>query len=106
MRKVFASLLILVSLSAFAQDRQYVLRMVEELSAPDMQGRGYVNDGCTKAAFYLADSMKTMHLDSVILQPYTFPINTFPGKMKVKVGGKTLRPGYDYVVHPLSLIHI
>ena len=100
MRKVFALLLIILSINAFAQDRQYVLRMVEELSAPEMQGRGFVNDGCKKAAYYLADEMEKLGLSEVQLQKYSFPINTFPRKMKVKVDGKTLTPGYDYVVHP------
>lgn len=100
MRKAITSLLVLLSLCTFAQDRQYALRMVEDLSSPAMQGRGFVNDGCKKAAYYLADEMEKLGLSEVQLQKYSFPINTFPGKMKVKVDGKTLTPGYDYVVHP------
>ena len=70
MRKTLTSLLVLLSLCAFAQDRQYALRMVEELSAPEMQGRGFVNDGCKKAAYYLADEMEKLGLSEVQLQKY------------------------------------
>ena len=100
MRKVIIFLLLILSINAFAQDKQYALRLVETLSSPTMQGRGFVNDGCTKAAFFLAENMQALGLDKVQLQKYAFPINTFPGKMKVKVDGKTLSPGYDYVIHP------
>ena len=100
MRKVFAFLLVVLSLSAFAQDKQYAIDLVKSLASPSMQGRGFVNDGCQKAAYFLAEEMESIGLDSVQLQDYSFPINTFPGKMKVKVDGKKLMPGYDYVIHP------
>lgn len=100
MRHIIISLLIFMSFGAMAQDLQYTLRMVEALSSPAMQGRGYVNDGCGKAARYLSDEMKALGLSDVALQTYHFPINTFPGKMKVKIDGTTLSPGYDYVIHP------
>jgi len=35
-------------------------------------------------------------------QDFTLPVNTFPGKMSVKVDGQALTPGEDYLVMPSS----
>jgi len=94
-------LLVLLGIKAHTQDRQYVRQLVSKLSAPEMHGRGYVKNGDLKAATLLEREMKSAGLlafDNHYVQQYAFPINTFPGKLEVRVNGKKLRPGYDYVL--------
>jgi hypothetical protein len=86
-----------------AQDRAYVRKIVRDLSSPAMHGRGYVKSGDTKAAIYLEKEMKKAGLLSFnndFVQRYTFSINTFPGQLTLRAGGKKLRPGHDFVVAP------
>lgn len=89
----------------YSQDKKYVRSVVKKLSAADMHGRGYVNDGDFRAAEYLAKQMKKAGLEafgSDYFQPYDFPVNTFPGKMTCAVDGKKLQAGSEFVVHPAT----
>ncbi|MBZ0242255.1 MAG: M28 family peptidase [Bacteroidales bacterium] len=91
--------------SLHGQDRSYVNGVVKKLSAADMHGRGYVNDGDARAANYLAGQMKEAGLQSFgkdYFQAYDFPLNTFPGKMTCAVDGKQLQAGSEFVVHPAT----
>jgi Predicted aminopeptidases len=100
---LFWGFLAFCSLGTFAQDRDYAMQIVKDLSGKDMNGRGYVNDGSNKAGKYLAKEMKSIGLqafDVDYAQKYHFDVNSFPGKMLVKVDGKKLKAGLDYVVHP------
>lgn len=66
-----------------------------------MYGRGYVNDGCNKAAAYLAGEFRKMGLDSIsdgYYQLFDIPINTFPYPLQLTVDGVSLKPGVDYLV--------
>ncbi|MEE4259843.1 MAG: M28 family peptidase [Bacteroidales bacterium] len=92
---------ILISLQVSAQDEAYARKVLEKLTSPAMKGRGYVKHGDQKAAGYIARQFKKHNLQSFgdhYFQSYSFPINTLPGKIKVKVDGMKLKPGIDYVV--------
>ncbi|TKG96936.1 M28 family peptidase [Puteibacter caeruleilacunae] len=96
--------LYLTALPVLGQDREYCERIIEKLSAPQMQGRGYVKHGVEKAAKFLEKEMAEIGLktSSDYAQHFKLDVNTYPGAMKVKVNGKELRPMDDYAVYPWS----
>ena len=99
-------LFIALSNVALAQDSVYARRIVDTLTSPTFWGRGYTNDGMAKAAKYLVSEFKAYGLKPMAgndyLQPFSFNVNTFPGKMKVTLNGAVLKPGKDFIVAPES----
>lgn len=96
-------LLLFYSPAIFAQDRDFVQQLVNKLAAPEMHGRGYVKQGDSIAAELLAGEMHKAglhHFGHDYFQPFRVSINTFPGKMDVKVNGQALKPGIDFTVSP------
>ncbi|MBK9291683.1 MAG: M28 family peptidase [Bacteroidetes bacterium] len=110
MKRVIRGLTLLLLLSCLlfdlsAQDRAYVHAVVARLAAPDMHGRGYFKDGDHKAADFIAGELHkagTIPLWDGYRQPYSFNINTFPGKVSVWADSKKLRPGHDFVINPAN----
>ncbi|NDC40528.1 MAG: M28 family peptidase [Chitinophagia bacterium] len=87
--------------------KRFLRKEISIFADTSMYGRGYVKDGRLKAADYLVRRFKEIglrpHGDShTYLQPYQFPVNTFPGKVALTVNGKRLVPGQDYVVDASS----
>jgi hypothetical protein len=80
--------------------------MIDTLTSPYFWGRGYTNDGAYKAAQFLSDRFKTYGLHPLdgqsFRQEFSFPVNTFPGKMELAINGVKLRPGKDFIVSPES----
>ncbi|MEJ2594702.1 MAG: M28 family peptidase [bacterium] len=100
-RNLLAFILILFSFSCLAQDIDYARELVAKLAGKDFYGRGYVHGGDSIAAEYIAAEFYEKGLipvDSSYFQEYYFPINTFPGKIKLRVDGHELKPGFDYVI--------
>ncbi|MVN79166.1 M28 family peptidase [Hymenobacter sp. HMF4947] len=88
-------------------------RTIEALAAPNMHGRGYVQQGEHRAAAYLRGRLRQLGLQPLapdFTQPFTLDVNTFPGKLKLEVSDKplfqpgqpTLQPGRDYIAAPNS----
>lgn len=106
MKKIWLVLFLSGSFNAFSQDLSFGRKMVDTLTAPCFWGRGYTNDGMKKAAAFLAAQFKSYGLAPMdgkdYYQPFTFPVNTFPGKMQVTVNGTDLVPGKDYIISPES----
>ena len=101
--KIFLScILSLLLISVTAQDISYNRKIVDTLTSPYFWGRGYTNDGMKKAADFLSVEFKNsglLPLDKKdFLQPFSFSVNAFPGKMEVEVNGKKLIPGVDFIV--------
>ncbi|CAN5899948.1 hypothetical protein BH11BAC4_BH11BAC4_19870 [soil metagenome] len=98
------SLFYVTSLSA--QDLAFARKMVDTLTAPYFWGRGYTNDGMSKAADFLQSQFKSYRLEPMngkfYFQEFSYPINTFPGKMQAMINGKELIPGEDFIVGPES----
>ena len=91
--------------SLHGQDLNRAKRIVETLASPAFHGRGYVNGGDSLAAEYLATQFNTIGLkkfNEKYFQCFKMSVNTFPRKMKVKLNGKRLVPGRDFVVQPGS----
>lgn len=101
-KKIFTLLLLLNGFFSFAQDLAFGKKMLDTLTSAHFWGRGYTNNGMKTAADFLAAEMKAYGLQPLegksFLQPFSYPVNTFPGKMYVSINGKELVPGKDYIV--------
>jgi aminopeptidase YwaD len=90
----------------FAQDSLFARKMVDTLTSPYFWGRGYTHDGVRKAAAFLTEQFKAYGVKPMdgknYLQNFSYPVNTFPGKMKIVINGTELAPGKDYIVSPDS----
>jgi aminopeptidase YwaD len=106
----FLGLNIVVSL--YAQDLPYARKVVDTLASASMHGRGYVSNGDKIAANYIAQEFKTLGLkplanNNSYFQYFSFPINTFPGKVEITFRWKDGRaqkcgPGEDFLVRSAS----
>lgn len=99
-------LLVLITATGHSQDLAFGRKIVDTLTSPYFWGRGYTKDGMSKAADFIADQFRAYGLSpmnsSSYLQNFTYPVNTFPGKMEVTLNGKLLVPGKDFIVSPDS----
>lgn len=105
MKRLFYLILILACLfpdtSALAQDLGYARKVIDTLASPYMEGRGYVNHGDRKAAEYIASLFANDGLRAFgqsYFQPYSFPMNTFPGRVNMIVNGRQLTPARDFII--------
>lgn len=90
-----------------AQDIRWVKHRINTLCGPQMNGRGYYKDGRNKAAGYLERQFRELGLvgltpDSSYAQAFSFPVNTFPGQMNLKVRKKELAPGEQFLIDARS----
>jgi hypothetical protein len=89
-----------------AQDIMSARKTVETLTSRSFWGRGYTREGMHKAADYLAEQFRMYGVQPVngktFFQDFYYDVNTFPGKMKVKLNGKSLIPGKDFIISPDS----
>jgi aminopeptidase YwaD len=89
-----------------AQDTTFARKMVDTLASPYFWGRGYTKNGMSKAAAFLTAQFQSYGLKPMdgksFIQPFSYPVNTFPGKMKVAINGVSLIPGRDFIVSPDS----
>jgi hypothetical protein len=87
-----------------AQDLAFGRKMVDTLTSPYFWGRGYTHDGMGKAAGFLASEFKSYNLEPLdgksFFQHFSYPVNSFPGKMEVSINGNELIPGKDFIVAP------
>lgn len=87
------------------QDMPRVRQTIRTLAAPDLHGRGYVNQGEKKAAAYLRQRFQQIGLLPLapdFIQSFSLDINTFPGALHLRAGGQKLRPGLDFIAEPTS----
>lgn len=87
-------------------DSAYIRTVVDTLTSRWFYGRGYLENGMGKAADFIQSRFKELGLQPLAgksyLQPFSYPVNTFPGKAAVAVNGKALRPGADFIPGPES----
>ncbi len=106
--KIFTAISLFLSLWSIqleAQDLDYAKEIINDLCSKEFAGRGYSDGGDSIAAFYVADKLKKIKAKSFnksYFQEFTIPINTFPGKLSVKLNDSVLIPGYDYLVSATS----
>jgi len=96
-------LIILLISVPFRSESQYYKKLIEKLASEKYHGRGYYKNGDVKAAQFLKKEFQKAGLYPVngqYLQPFSFPVNTFPGKTDVTIGTSKLIPGKDFIVSP------
>lgn len=91
---------------ALAQNLERAKEHIALLCSEDFEGRGYTNNGHIKAANFIEDQFKKMDLQPLkgksYQQQFKVNANTFTGKHLLKINGKTLKLGVDYMVEPSS----
>ncbi len=104
MRKLLLAGILFFSALSFGQIEE-IRRITGQLCSPEFHGRGYVNMGDSIAAAFIAGEFQKMGvapLEDSYFQPFSFNVNTFPGRMSVSQNGRTLIPGKEFVVDPAS----
>lgn len=100
------SLFILNSSFLISQDSLYARLVIKKLTSKECYGRGYLNNGLDKAAQFISSELKRFKAEPLFstgyYQWFDFDVNTFPGKMNVKINGKLLKPGIDFIPSPES----
>lgn len=90
----------------YAQHKAYSRAVVDTLCSRYFYGRGYLNNGMDKAAQYIAGKFSQSGLTPLsgqsYFQSFSYPVNTFPGVVKVNIDGRELIPGRDFLVAPES----
>lgn len=102
MKKLLILYIVFSTSFCFAQDSNYVRKMVNTLASKTFWGRGYTKDGMTKTADFLSSEYNKIGLLPIsenYKQTFTYPVNTFPGKMLVEINGKKLIPGKDFIIN-------
>lgn len=105
MKNKILTLLLLVSLSGLAQDKQYARMILDTLCAPHFDGRGYFNNGEQRAAYFIKNEYKRIGLQPVngkYLQYFKLSVNSITGDLALKVNRKKLKPGVDFLIDPAS----
>lgn len=106
MRKyLLISICALSLIDIHAQDIEYVREQAVALAHADMKGRGYVHGGLERAAGHISKEFETLGLkpfDEDYYQAFNHPVNTFPGRVELKVFTHPKVPGIDFLVHPSS----
>lgn len=103
--KASALCIVIFHSTLFSQDIDYARDVIDTLTSSYFSGRGAVNGGEKKAADYIAKQFKYKGLKlfkNSFFQEFTYPINTFPGKMDVSFDNTRLIPGKDYLVDASS----
>ena len=103
---IFATLLFIIKSTAQTTpgtELQFIKSQVEVLTSSSMHGRGYVQEGVSMASKFIQQKfveygVKPGIYGNSYTQGYPFPVNTFPGKMKLSINGKILKPGADYII--------
>jgi aminopeptidase YwaD len=85
----------------FAQDISYTKNVLSKLTSEKYHGRGYVKNGCNKAGVFLEKEFKAIGLEPFnnnYRQVFSFPVNTFPKRVKLIVDKKELVVGRDFIL--------
>ena len=83
----------------------YAHYIIDTLTSPYMDGRGYVDSGEFKAATFIRNEFSKdslLQFRNSYFQPMFLDVNIFPGEMKLTIGNKALTPGKDFLVNPSS----
>lgn len=104
MPKFLILFICLIQLTVLGQIEE-VRRITQTLCSPEYHGRGYVNKGDSIASVFIASEFKKLGLKPLkksYFQSFELGVNTFPGKMEITMGDKTLTAGIHYLVAPES----
>jgi aminopeptidase YwaD len=106
MRIYVFALSLLLSSAQYAQDTNYVRQCLKVLCSEKCFGRGYVKNGLQNAATFIVSELKKGNVSPLFNGKYTqefyHAVNTFPKACEVRLNGKALIPGIDYILNPSS----
>jgi aminopeptidase YwaD len=95
-----------LSIKLRSQDLAYSRKIVDTLTSEYFFGRGYVHNGMGKAAQFLKHEFEALGLKPLNgenhFQSFQYPVNSYPGKLKLKMGKRILKPGVDFLISPDS----
>lgn len=103
MKKLLFLFFFLIPYGVFSQASsqvEYGKRICKELSSKEFHGRGYERHGDFLAASFIAhefEQLKVSPIFDTYFQPFTFPVNTFPTDIQLKINGIALSIGKDYL---------
>ncbi|HEY8366660.1 MAG TPA: hypothetical protein VIL57_05885, partial [Bacteroidia bacterium] len=100
--------ILLFASGLFAQNKQYAQDVLNILCSDSLAGRGYVNDGMSKAANFIKNEFQKHGLKpypklNSYFHNYSHSVNTFPGIMELYVDNEKLVAGKDYIIEPSSI---
>jgi aminopeptidase YwaD len=96
--------LALPAVPSHGQDIQFARRQLTRLCSPEFHGRAYYKRGDSIASEYLAGQFRQLGLKSYgdrYFQDYSFNVNSLE-EVSVKINGRPLRFGVDFMMHPAS----
>lgn len=105
MKRYFVFFSLIFSSLAWAQ-QEYGRQICKELSSEKFYGRGYIKNGDKLAAHYIADEFKKLDAQPLVnndyFQKFGFSAQTFPNDIHLKINGKDLSIGKDYIPNHTS----
>ena len=106
-KKLILLFLVGLGINCFAQDLKYTQQTLNKLSSKKYWGRGYTNNGMAKTAAFIQSELTSFGVQPMdgkdFKQNFTYSVNTYPGKMELKLNGKKLKPGRDFIVQQASI---
>lgn len=106
MKKYLIILCLLIPQTLLSQDIKLARTVLDTLTSKPMWGRGYTKEGLHNAANYISNQFEAYGLTPMdgktFRQAFSLPVNTFPGKMEVRINGRPLIPGKEFIVKPES----
>jgi len=100
---VFLWCLLLSTSLAYSQNLTYVKGIIDTLTMPGFYGRGYVNNGNKIASEFISKQLQKNNIqkfDTSYFQRFNINVNTFPGKVELKINDTDIKPGLDFIVSP------
>lgn len=106
MKRITGLLFLFLGYNSFSQEVTFARKIVDTLASSSFWGRGYTNDGMKKAAEFISSQFESYGVKPMrgndFFQSFSYPANTFPGKMEVTINGRDLVPGKDFIISPES----
>jgi len=106
MRYTFLLWLSCLSCILRSQDSLYVRSCIKYLTSEVCFGRGYLKNGLSEAEKFIVSELKKSATQPLFGNAYTqvfkHPVNTFPKNCLLKINGKALKPGADFIPVPSS----
>jgi len=107
MKKLLLIVCLFASRQAMSQQIEYSRKILDTLTSKTMWGRGYTKEGLSRAAVFITNELRSYGLKPMdgkdFKQSFSFPVNTFPGAIMVKINETLLIPGKDFIVEPQSI---
>ncbi|MCX7862870.1 MAG: M20/M25/M40 family metallo-hydrolase [Bacteroidales bacterium] len=99
---VISLLCFCVSFSISAQDKDYAISIISDLTSPAFSGRGYQKNGVRKAATYIENQLKQSKIPYVLKQNLFMPVSYIKKIKHIQFDSIIAEVGKDVIIYPLS----